>query len=122
MKTVFPFEAFNPAENFTLKTIVEVEEITLHDMIYVYHLIREDSELILKACGTNVKGDPRFEVFFKTHLLGFVTVSGITKGFYADEKIVKAKVAAIKKEKYLPMQKLDIQLDAFYHQKMKKVS
>ena len=102
----------------SLKTIVSVEGLTNHDMIYVYHHIQCGSIVDLKSAGTNVKGDPRYSVKYRNFLLGFVTLSGIMKSFFMDQNEMQAEIAIISKDKFMPINRLDIQIGVIA---MKKV-
>lgn len=94
----------------SLKTIVAVEGLTNHDMIYVYHHIQRGSMVNLKSDGTNVTGDPRYSVKYRGFLLGFVTLSGIMKSFFMEHNEMQAEIATISKDKFMPINRLDIQI------------
>lgn len=98
------------ADNFSLKTVVAVEELINHDMIYVYHHLSEGALVDLKFEGTTLTGDPRYAVFYKAFKLGVITVSGIMRSFFENEKELQAEVASMSKDKFMPIKELDIQL------------
>lgn len=106
------------SDPLSLKTIVAVEGLTNHDMIYVYHHIQCGSIVELKPVGTTVTGDPRYSVNYRNFLLGFVTLSGIMKSFFMDQNEMQAEIATISKEKFMPINRLDIQIGVIA---MKKV-
>jgi len=97
-------------EQFNIKANLSVSELMNHDMIYVYHHLNEGTQVELKRHSENMQGDPIFKVFYKTFLLGTVAVTGIMKSFYVGEQSVLAEISAVSKDKYLPINKLDIQL------------
>ncbi|MCH2224783.1 MAG: hypothetical protein MK066_08450 [Crocinitomicaceae bacterium] len=95
---------------FNIKANLSVSELMNHDMIYVYHHLTEGAVVELKRYSENIEGDPIFKVYYKAFLLGVVTVSGIIKSFYSSERSIIAEVSAVSKDKYMPINKLDIQL------------
>lgn len=106
------------ADQFKLSAVVQVEELMDHDMIYVYHHLTEGKFVELKRCGTNVYGDPRFEVKFQQFKLGVVTVGGILRSFYQDSDTVIAEIVGLSKQKFMPIKELDIKIGV---QALKKV-
>lgn len=105
-------------DNFSIKTTVAVEELMNHDMIYIYHHLREGTSVILEHSETNLKGDPRYAVKYKNFMLGYVTISGIMKSFYEGQQLGQAEISAISKDKCQPIKSLGIQIGV---QAMKKV-
>lgn len=105
-------------ENFSIKTTVAVEEIMNYDMIYVYHHIRIGTKVNLELSGTNLNGDPRYAVYYGLFHLGFITISGIMKAFYEGQQQGEAEIVALSKDKFMPINALDIQIGV---QAMKKV-
>ncbi|MEX1002355.1 MAG: hypothetical protein WDZ35_09605 [Crocinitomicaceae bacterium] len=97
-------------DSFSIRTIIAVEELSHHDMIYVYHHIREGSLLDLEYVETTLSGHPRYRVKFKNFIIGFVKFSGMTKAMFEEHIHLRAEVASISKEKYMPFKALDIQL------------
>ena len=105
-------------ENFSIKTTIAVEELLEHDMIYVYHHLQVGSTVSIKQFGTNVKGDPRYEVYFGNFKLGLVTITGIMRSFYEGQTSGEAEIVAFEKEKFMPIKALDVQIGV---QAMRKV-
>ncbi|MBK7130925.1 MAG: hypothetical protein IPM74_18240 [Crocinitomicaceae bacterium] len=97
--------------SFSLKTVAEVTELLQHDMIYVYHHLNPGDEVDLKFAGTNLKGDIRYQVFFKTFLLGYVTLGGYFRSYFEDNSLLRGRISSVTKEKYLPISQLDVELD-----------
>jgi hypothetical protein len=52
-------KGFEISNSFTFNTIVSVDELSDHDLIYIYHHLQVGSIVLLTADGTNVKGDLR---------------------------------------------------------------
>ncbi|UKN00614.1 hypothetical protein K6119_12825 [Paracrocinitomix mangrovi] len=100
------------SEDFTLKTIIKVEELMNHDMIYIYHHIAVGSVLDLVPAGSNVIGDPRYEVKYGQFKLGYITLKGLVKSIFEKEECLQAEVASVGKQKFMPIKELDIQLGA----------
>ncbi|MFT4602515.1 MAG: hypothetical protein ACI857_002701 [Arenicella sp.] len=115
MKSLINELGFSP--QFNIKANLSVSELMNHDMIYVYHHLAAGTMVELKRSSENLNGDPVFKVFYKSFLLGTVAVSGIMKSFYEQEQTVLAEISAISKDKYLPINKLDIQLGVQSFQK-----
>lgn len=107
------------SEHFRIKTIVQVEELMNHDMIYVYHHLGEGTILQLERSGTNVKGDPRFMVRCKSFCIGFVTIGGLMKQLFENEDELTAQICGMNKRKFLPIEQLDVQVGL---KALKKVS
>ena len=97
-------------ESFKIKAVVAVKELMNYDMIYVYHHIKEQSVVELRLAGTNLKGEPEYHAFFKEFRIGTIVLSGIIRSFYEGEEKLYAEVAALSKNKYFPINSLDLQL------------
>lgn len=110
---------FEIASNFTIKTIVSVQELMSHDLIYIYHHLQIGSIVQLELAGENVKGDPLFRVKFKGFLLGFITISGAVRTLYEGITTFEGEVADLNKQKFLPTKGIDLCLQAT---KMRMVS
>lgn len=107
------------ASNFTIKTIVSVDELRHHDLIYIYHHLQVGSIVQLELAGENVKGDPLFRVIFKGFLLGYITISGAVRSIYEGLATFEGVVADLNKQKFLPVKGIDLCLQAT---KMRMVS
>ncbi len=86
-----------------LTTVVKVEQLTCHDMIYVYHLLSEGSKLHLVQTDPKLSGDLVFEVWFNSFLLGYVTLGNFSKALFQDDLELDATILSMAKEKYLPL-------------------
>jgi hypothetical protein len=100
-------------------TIVALEEISLHDMVYIYHHIQVGTPLALKISGENVKGERRYSVYYRQFLLGYITITGPLSTIYKDLSILEAEVIHFEKKKFLPITKMDLSVQAT---KMRMVS
>lgn len=118
MKT-YPLGKFNLSPDFSLKTVASLQEMGNHDLIYIYHHLQVDSDVILIADGTNIKGDIRYKVLFKEYLLGYVTLGGYFRPYYEEHSFLSARIKSMKKEKFMPVQAMDIEVDLI---KLKNVS
>jgi len=110
---------YDIAESFVLNTVVSVDELADHDMIYIYHHLKVGSKVHLVAAGTNVKGDLRYRVSYKGFILGFVTLADPVKLIYKNSETIEGEIVAVEKQKFLPIRGLDISLQAT---KMRMVS
>ena len=108
MKNLINQLGFN--QQFNIKANLSVSGLMNYDMIYVYHHIKEGTQVELKRHSENIQGDPVFNVFYKGFMLGTVAVSGIISSFYVGEDSFFAEVSGVSKDKYLPINKLDIQV------------
>lgn len=104
---------------FKLNTIVQVEELSNYDMIYIYHHLHEGSLLHIAFHETTLNGDLRYQVNYRGFKLGFITIKGFLKEFIKDTFELTAEIVALSKKKYLPLEGLDIRIQAV---EMKKVS
>jgi hypothetical protein len=98
--------------NFTLNTIVAVEELSNYDMIYIYHHLYVGASISLEPVTSSLKGDLRFRVFFKNFHLGYITLSNELAPIYADITAINCTISSFKKEKFLPVKALDLCLQA----------
>lgn len=111
-----PFEI---SDQFSVKTIVSVQELGNYDLIYIYHHLQIGSIVKLITDGTNVKGDPRYRVVFKGFLLGFVTLGGAVRSIYENIQELESEIVGLNKQKFLPIKGIDLCLQAT---KMRMVS
>ncbi|NOQ72791.1 MAG: hypothetical protein GQ574_12345 [Crocinitomix sp.] len=112
-------KGFEISDSFKLNTIVSVAELSDHDMIYIYHHLKVGSMVQLKAAGTNVKGDLRYQVSYKDFVLGFVTLGETVRSIYENCETIESKIVGLQKQKFLPINGIDISLQAT---KMRMVS
>lgn len=118
MHTLFK-KGFEISDSFKLNTIVSVDELSDHDMIYIYHHLKVGSMVDLKAAGTNVKGNLRYQVSYKNFVLGFITLSESVRSIYEDCETIESKIVGLQKQKFLPINGIDLSLQAT---KMRMVS
>ncbi len=119
MKINLKNKAIALSDGLVLNTIVAVEELMNHDMIYIYHHLNVGAIVSLTAAGTNVKGDLRYRVTYKNFMLGFVTIKGPVKALFEGVDTLESTVVGMKKQKFLPIQGLDLSIQAT---KMRMVS
>jgi hypothetical protein len=103
-------EQLGVADNFKISAILKVEELSNHDMIYIYHHLEPGKQLELKLKDSNLNGDPRYDVFYKEFHLGTVLVTGIMRSFYEGQNSLTAEIAGLSRDKYFPIKELDIRL------------
>ena len=106
-------------ESFAIRTVVAVEELLEHDMIYVYHHIQEGSVVQLIFDREDLQGNPLYLVLFKGFTIGKVKLTGIARSIFENHLDITARIAGVSKEKYMPLQHVDIELGA---EALKKVS
>lgn len=112
-------KGFEISNSFIFNTIVSVDELSDHDMIYIYHHLKVGSIVRLTAAGTNVKGDLRYQVGYKNFVLGFVTLGDAVRAIYENQKTIDCEIVGLRKQKFLPINGIDISLQAT---KMRMVS
>lgn len=110
---------FDLSDSFNLKSVASVDELSNHDLIYIYHHLQIGSDVMLQSEGTNVKGDIRYKVVFRNFTLGYVSLGGYFRGYYESNSTLTARIKSIKKEKFLPAREIDIEVDLI---KLKNVS
>ena len=118
MKNIFS-KKFDISSQFRLRTISKVEELMNHDMIYIYHHLNIGSELKLLFAETRLNGDLRYSVYYKDFKLGYITIGGFIKEMYSTCNVIYANISSLSSEKYLPTNRLDIELQP---KELKKVS
>lgn len=110
---------FDLSDNFKLKSIASIQELTNHDLIYIYHHLQNGSDVLLESAGTNIKGDIRYKVTYRTFTLGYVSLGGYFRGYYENHHTLSGRIVSIKREKFLPAKEIDIEVDLI---KLKNVS
>ncbi|MGV6860789.1 MAG: hypothetical protein ACWA41_03405 [Putridiphycobacter sp.] len=94
-----------------IHTIVNVNELSSHDMIYVYHLLSLGTKVRLsKSQEESLLEEINYEVFYKNFKLGTITIKGVSKSLYQNESKLEAVISNLSKEKYLPLQSLELTL------------
>lgn len=111
--------SFDLSDSFNLKSVASVQELSNHDLIYIYHHLKPGSDVLLESEGTNVKGDIRYRVSFRNFVLGYVSLGGYFRGYYENNKTLTGRIITITKEKFLPAKQIDIEVDLI---KLKNVS
>jgi hypothetical protein len=103
---------FMLSDQFTLNTIVSVDELTQHDLLYVSHQLQVGSAVRLEIAGTNVVGDLRYKAYFQKYLLGYVTIGGPVKSIYEGIDSLECEIINLKSQKFLPIRAIDLNLQA----------
>jgi hypothetical protein len=110
---------FDLSNSFNLKSVASIQELSNHDLIYIYHHLNPGSDLLLESEGTNIKGDIRYKVTYKNFTLGYVSLGGYFRGYYESNNTLSARIKSIKREKFLTAKEIDIEVDLI---KLKNVS
>lgn len=95
---------------FRIKSNLKVNELMNHDMIYIYHHLREGDIVELKKTSTDIHGNPVYDVWYKSFKLGVTSIDGVFRSFYENEESVYATISGLSKAKYQPISALDIQI------------
>lgn len=103
-------EQLGVAETFNISANLKVEELTNHDMIYVYHHLSTGDLVNLKFRDSDIKGNPRYDVYYQNYHLGAVLLSGIIRSFYEGERSITAEISSLSRDKFFPIKELDIRL------------
>jgi len=93
---------------FKAKSVVKVEQLTSFDMIYVYHLLSVGTKLNLEFTEERLTGDIVYIVKFNSFVLGFITLTGLSKLLFSGEIELEATIFNLAKEKYLPLKSLEL--------------
>ena len=88
----------------------KVTNLANFDMIYVYHHIQEGALVELTIDESLFVGEIRFKVSFKSFHIGYIHMPSHIHHIFNQVKHISAKVSSIGKEKYLPIQNLDIKV------------
>lgn len=92
----------------SIGTLVQVEQLTSFDMIYVYHLLSIGTKLSLMKKAEKLNGDLVYKVMFNSFKLGYITISNFSKILFQGEEELRATISNLTKEKYLPLKNLEI--------------
>lgn len=95
-----------------LKTIVCVNELTSHDMIYVYHLLSIGTKLKLEQTELKLNGNLIYKVLFNHFTIGFIEISKFSKLLFSKDTELEATIFNLSKEKYLPLKSLEISVQS----------
>lgn len=96
----------------TLGILTQVVELTSYDMIYIYHHIQKGDELKLERDDVHIFDKNAIAVFYKGFKLGYVSpkVNHIISSKMDNLQSVRARVKSVKKQKYMPLTGLDIEV------------
>jgi len=96
----------------SLGILTHVEELTRYEMIYIYHHLKNGAILDIEKDENRAWDENSSMVSFKGFKLGYVSskTSAIIKKKMAQGYAVSASVKSLNKEKYLPLNAMDIQV------------
>ncbi len=95
-----------------LGILTHVNELSKHDMIYIYHHLSIGAELSLEHDRTRLWDKNAVAVFFKGFKIGYIsnnTSELVCKQIIKGMKVI-AKVKSLYKQKYMPLEGLDIEV------------
>lgn len=94
----------------SLGILTQIDELSKHDMIYIYHHLNINTELTLERDYTRLWDKTAIGVFYKGFKIGYVSKksSGIISKQIDRGNQVIAKVKTLYKQKYMPLEGLDI--------------
>lgn len=100
----FKFLGGHTSSYFQPKVIASVKDLSRHDMIYIYHHLKEGTKLNL--IRTNVDGC--YDVMFKGFKLGYVHL----KRWIQNQNIndIEVEIKYVTKQKYMPIKSMDIEI------------
>jgi len=96
----------------TLGILTQVEELTKHEMIYIYHHLQCGEELELERDYARLWDKYAVAVYFKGFKIGYISTNTnaiVSKQIDKGKKVV-AKVKKLYKQKYMPLDGLDIEV------------
>lgn len=98
--------------NFGILTTVE--NLARYDMIYIYHHMNVGDEITLRRDHENHFDEHCVEVFFKGFKLGTLSTKSnkIVARLLDKQKTVKAKVRSLYRQKFMPLDSLEIEVRA----------
>lgn len=109
MKTILNKLTKNQTQNIPLiQHVFKVSELFNYDMIYIYHHIKEGTNVSLIRDGLQISGNYRYFVYYKNFKLGSLFVSSFFTAQYGHLDTIEAEVTSITKERYLPIKHLDV--------------
>lgn len=94
-----------------LGILTQVIELTSYDMIYIYHHLQKGNELKLEKDNNHIFDKHAIAVSFKGFKLGYISpkVNQLIASKMEHHTVI-AKVKNIKKQKYMPLTGLDIEV------------
>ena len=102
------------ALNHNLGILTSVEQLGRFDMIYIYHHLKIGEELELIRDHSNPFEPYGIDVFFKGFKVGVVSprTNRLNSKLIDKGAEVKATVKGLSKQKYMPLEGLDIEIKA----------
>lgn len=91
----------------TIKFITKVEDLTRHDLIYIYHHLHVGNDVELVKVDENPS---KYSVFYKGFCLGYVIIPKWIETLSHNFISFKARVNSVSKSKYLPTEGLDLEI------------
>lgn len=94
----------------SLGILTQIDELSSHDMIYIYHHLNIGSELTLERDYARLWDKTAIGVFYKGFKIGYISKksSGIISKQIDKGNNVVAKIKTLYKQKYMPLEGLDI--------------
>ncbi|MCT4581689.1 MAG: HIRAN domain-containing protein [Flavobacteriales bacterium] len=95
-----------------LGILTRINELSKHEMIYIYHHLKIGSELFLERDKTRLWDQHAVAVFYKGFKIGYVSdhTSGLICKQLDKGLTILAKVKTLYKQKYMPLDGLDIEV------------
>ena len=96
----------------SLGILTHVEELTRYEMIYIYHHLKSGAILDIEKDDNRAWDENSLMVSFKGFKLGYVSskTSAMISKKMVQGYAVSASVKSVSKEKYLPLNSMDIQV------------
>lgn len=93
-----------------LGILTRISELSKHDMIYIYHHLKIGSELHLERDRARLWDKNAVAIYYKGFMIGYVSdnTSGLICKQLDKGLNVSAKVKTLYKQKYMPLEGLDI--------------
>lgn len=94
----------------SLGILTQIDELTKHDMVYIYHHLQIGSELTLERDYARLWDKTAVVVLFKGFKIGYISKksSGIISKQIDKGHQVIAKIKTLYKQKYMPLDGLDV--------------
>ena len=105
-------KGFEISNSFTFNAIVSVDELSDHDMIYIYHRLKQKSRIELRREHNHIFDKNAVEVYFEGFKLGYISlkVNSIVAKQMDKGNTVLARVKSVKKYKDTPLSGLEIEV------------
>lgn len=96
----------------SLGILTQIDELSSHDMIYIYHHLSIGSELTLERDYARLWDKTAVSVFYKGFKIGYISkkTSGIISKQIDKGNHVIAHIKTLYKQKYMPLEGLDISI------------